>query len=263
MGKRLNLPTRGLGAETGLPDVAELAAWVADHRGCSADIISYNLDRSLAPQIAAGIMVPCAGGRFYADRIRSCLNGIQDNEVLEEIDVQTGILIEDATALSAHGNGIWCALPAPHGLGVRDRYYNNDDDWKDAIAGTYHTFMRAMRDAGIAGHVLICERAEEMEIAALARQKVFFFQQAPDRTALETLMEHQRQIAAGIDQLATVFDLANEYDLHHLIIVDPDAEAIRHALSHLDPDRVTAGGYCTGNGDAYWRSVVDAAFYMK
>jgi hypothetical protein len=263
MGKRLNLPTRGLGAEIGLPDVAELAAWVADHRGCSADIISYQLDHSLAPQIAAGIMVPCACGRFYGDRIRSCLNGIQDDVVHEEIDVQTGILIEDAALLTAHGNGIWCALPAPHGLGARDGYYNDEDDWQDALFGAYRTLMRAMRDAGTAGHVLICERAEEMEIAALARQKVFFFQQAPDRTALETLMEHQRQIAAGIDQLATVFDLANEYELHHLIIVDPDAEAIRLALSHLDPDKVTAGGYCTGNGDAYWRSVVDAAFYMK
>jgi hypothetical protein len=123
--------------------------------------------------------------------------------------------------------------------------------------------MRAMRDAGIAGHVLICERAEEQEIAALARQNVFFFPPTPDRTALATLMEHQRQIAAGRKQLATVFDLANEYKLHHLIIMDPDAEAIRLALSHLDPDHVSAGGYCTGKGDAYWRTLVDAAWYTK
>ena len=67
MDKRLKLKTRGFGAETGVPDVVELAAWVADHRGCPADLISYQLDRSLAPQIAAGITIPCAGGKFYAD----------------------------------------------------------------------------------------------------------------------------------------------------------------------------------------------------
>jgi hypothetical protein len=263
MVKRLKLPTRGLGAETGLPDVAELAAWVADHRGCSADLISYRLDRSLDPQLAAGITIPCAGGRFYADRIRSCLSGMQDTVVREEIDIQTTALIEDVAAVVARKTGCWCALPAPHGLGLRDVYYNNEDDWLDALFGAYRTLMRAMRDAGIAGHVLICERADEQEIATLARQNVFFFLPAPNRMDLATLMEHQRQIAAGRKQLATVFDLANEYELHHLIIMNPDAEAIRHALSHLDPDHVSAGGYCTGDGDAYWRTLVDAAFYTK
>jgi hypothetical protein len=263
MGKRLKLRTRGFGAETGIPDVDKLAAWVADHRGCPADLISYQLDESLVPQITAGITFPCAGGGFYGDRIRSCLNGIQDNVVLEEIGVQPSVLIEDAAAVSAHGNGIWCALPAPHVLGLRDGYYNDEDEWLDALFGAYRTLMRAMRDAGIAGHVLICERAEDMEIAALARQKVFFFAPAPDRTDLATLMEHQRQIAAGRNQLGTVFDLANEYELHQLIVMDPDAETIRLALSHLDPDQVMAGGYCTGDGDVYWRSVVDAAVYTK
>jgi hypothetical protein len=263
MVKRLKLPTRGLGAETGLPGVTELAAWVADHRGCAADLISYQLDRSLAQQLAAGITIPCAGGRFYADRIRSCLNGIQDNVVRGEIDIQTGALTGDAAASVARKTGCWCALPAPHGLGLRDGYYNDEDDWLDALFGTYRTLMRAMRDAGIAGHVLICERADEQEIATLARQNVFFFLPAPDRTALTTLMEHQQQIAVGRKQLATVLDLANEYELHHLIIVDPDPEAIRLALSHLDPDHVSAGGYCTENGDAYWRTLADAAWYTK
>ena len=55
MVKRRNLSTRAFGAEPGIPDVAVLAAWIADHRGTPADIITYLLDQSLAPQLAAGI----------------------------------------------------------------------------------------------------------------------------------------------------------------------------------------------------------------
>ena len=80
MGKRVNLSTRAFGAEPGVPDVITLASWVAEHRGMTADILTYHLDQSLAPQIAAGITMPCAGGRFYADRILSCLLGITNKK---------------------------------------------------------------------------------------------------------------------------------------------------------------------------------------
>ena len=75
MAKRLKLPTRALGAEPGMPDVAALAAWMKRHRGITADIITYLLDQSLGPQVSAGIMAPCAGGRFYKNRILECLSG--------------------------------------------------------------------------------------------------------------------------------------------------------------------------------------------
>ncbi len=39
-----------------MPDVAALAGWVAGHRGIAADLHAYRLDRSLEPQIAAGII---------------------------------------------------------------------------------------------------------------------------------------------------------------------------------------------------------------
>ena len=69
MAKRLKLATRALGAEPGKPDVPALAAWISEHRGTAADIITYQLDQSLSPQLPAGIMSPCAGGRFYRERI--------------------------------------------------------------------------------------------------------------------------------------------------------------------------------------------------
>ena len=104
--------------------------------------------------------------------------------------------------------------------------------------------MRAMRDAGIGGHVLLCGKMNEADISLLARDNVFFFPTAPDEESLRILMEHQRRVAVNKKMLEIVFDLANEYDLHQLIVMDPDDEAIRLALSHLDPDQVMAGGYC-------------------
>lgn len=264
MGKRLKLTTRAFGAEDGVPEIAELAEWVAERRGTAGDIISYRLQRSLAPQISAGITSPCAGGRFYKDRVMECLTGIDGNRAICEIGVSSDRIIADAADIAGHKEGVWCALPAPHALGITDAYYGDGDEWCDAIAGVYRTLMRSMRDAGIGGHVLICDAADEAELSALVRQKVFFFQPEPDRKSLETLMEYQQQIAVGKDHLNTSFDLATQYGLHRLIVMDADDEAIALALSHLDPDQVTVGGYCcTENCDEYWKSLVDSAYYTK
>ena len=263
MVKRLTLPTRAFGAEPGVPDIPALASWVAEHRGMTADLLTYRIDQSLAPQIPAGISFPCAGGKFLRDRILSCLIGVTGRKVVDEIGVETGPVIEDACALVGQKKGVWCAIPAPHALGIVDTYYHDEDEWNDAISGIYRTLMRAMRDAGVAGHVLISEVADDAEISRLARQKVFFFFPKQDREGLECVLEHQRQVAVSKDQLDTAFDLGNEYELHRIIVMDPDEDAITLVLSHVDPDQVMAGGYCTEKCDAYWKSIVDAAYYTK
>lgn len=263
MAKTIPLETRGFGAEPGMPDVAALAGWVAGHRGIAADLYAYQLDRSLEPQIVAGIIRPCAGGLFYRDRVRGSLCGICENIVTDEIGAETGTVSEDAGFITAQKKGAWCAIPAPHELGIADRYYCDEDEWNDALAGAYRTIMRAMRDAGIGGHVLLCGMMNEADISLLARDNVFFFPTAPDEVSLRILMEHQRRVAVNKKMLETVFDLANEYDLHQLIVMDPDEEAIRLALSHLDPDQVMAGGYCTDACDTYWGKLMERAVYRK
>jgi hypothetical protein len=170
---------------------------------------------------------------------------------------------EDAGFITAQKKGAWCAIPAPHELGIRDRYYNDDDELNDALAGAYRTIMRAMRDAGIGGHVLLCRTMNMAEISLLARDNVFFFPTTPDEESLRILMEHQRRVAVKKKMLDVVFDLANEYDLHQLIVMDPDDDAIRLALSHLDPDQVMVGGYCTDAWDTYWGKLVETAVYRK
>ncbi len=263
MVKRRNLSTRAFGAEPGIPDIAVLAAWIADHRGTPADIMTYLLDQSLAPQLDAGIISPCAGGRFYRNRIMECLVGVEEGRATGEIHLDPHAIIEDAAGIVIQKKGTSCALPAPHLLGITDTYYHDKEEWNGAIAGVYHSLMRSMRDTGIKGHVLICREIHEPEIELLVRPNIFVFQPEPDRESLACLLEHQHQIAVGRDYVDTVLALSSEYDLRKIIIVDPDEESITRALESLDPDQVIAGGYCTDAGTDYWKNLVDAAVYNR
>jgi hypothetical protein len=261
MAKQRPLPTRAFGAEPAVPGIPSLAVWVAEHRGTAADLTSYRLDQSLAPQIDAQVTMPCAGGIFMKDRVMGCLTGVADGRATGEIGVLTEAVIDDTFGLMAQKKSVWCALPAPHTLGITDAYYHDEDEWSSAITGAYRTLMRSMRDAGIGGHVLICDRIGDAEVSVLARQKVFFFQPEQDLESLETLLGHQRQVAVGKKYLDAVFDLANEYELHQVIVVDADDESIAVSLSHLDPDQVIVGGYCKDSCDQYWKDLAERAFY--
>ncbi|WAC04477.1 MAG: hypothetical protein OS112_08400 [Methanoregula sp.] len=261
MVKRRPLPTRAFGAEPETPDVPALAEWIAENRGRSGDLISFQLDQSLIHQISAGITSPCAGGKFYKDRVMSCLIGVDNTTVVDDIAVQGELVNSDAHAIASRKKNIWCALPAPHALGITDDYYHDENEWHDAIASAYRTLMRSMRDGGISGHVLICETAGEVEVSAFTRQKVFFFVQDMGKKSLEALMGYQRQVAVDRSHLPLVFDLINEYELSQLIILDPDKKSITLALSEFDPDQIIAGGYCTGNSEEYWKNLVAAAGY--
>jgi hypothetical protein len=262
MAKRLKLGTRALGAEPGRPDIPALAAWIADHRGTPADLITYQLDRSLSPQISAGIMSPCAGGRFYRDRILACIAGVDNRKATAEISLNPQEIIQDAARIASQKKGAWCALPAPHLLGITDNFYDDEEEWNDALANIFRSLMRWMRDTGINGHVLICDTILDPEIASLVRQNVFFFQPEPGRDDLACLMEHQRQIAIGRDKLDILLDLTGEYDVRKIILVDPDPPSISRALACLDPDQIVAGGYCTGLCEDYWTDLVRSATYL-
>lgn len=263
MAKRLPLATRAFGAEPALPDAAGLAEWIAEHRGQVADITTYRLGESLLPQKDAGIGTLCAGGMFYADRIRQSIAGIADARATGELHADTEAVIEDAAGIVVQARGAWCALPAPHALGIEDAFFHDPDEWNEAICGVYRTLMRAMRDTGISGHVLVCDDADDAELAALARQKVFFFSPEPDRETLEHLLEYQHQVAAGPGQLKTLFDLADTHAIRKLFLVNPDKKAIGLARSHLDPDQIAGCGYCTDSCGEYWKGIVASSMYER
>jgi hypothetical protein len=118
-----------------------------------------------------------------------------------------------------------------------------------------------MRDAGINGHVLISDSLSEPEITALSHQKVFFFQPNTDRAGFSCLLEHQQEVVVTKKTLDIVLDLNNEFDIRRVIIIDPDEESISRALSCLDPDHISAGGYCMDRCETYWKDLVETAVF--
>jgi len=260
-GKLRTLPVRAFGAEPANPDIPSLADWVAERRGTQGDILSFLLEKSLVPQKEAGVTVPCAGGRFCRERVLASLIGLEGQAVTGEIGVDPGAYIADTADAGAIVKGVALALPAPNLIGLDDRYYNDEDEFRIAISGAYRILMRASRDAGCSGHVLLCDRIEEPEIAALAGKKVFFFHPAPARHDLEVLLEYQQRVAVRKEDVGTVLSLTSEYDIAGFVIIDPDSAAIRSMLLHEDPEKVSAGGYCTTGCPDYWKSLVDSAVY--
>jgi hypothetical protein len=234
---------------------------VAKRRGTAGDVNSFLLGQSLLPQLEASVTSPCAGGLFYRDRLMACLVGIENNKAVCEIGVSSGPVMMDAADVAGAAKGAWCAMPAPHVLAITDAYYGDEDEWSDAVTGAYRALMRSMRDAGIGGHVLICTRADEAEVASVARRKVFFFLPDALREDLAVLLGAQHEIAAPPAQLGILFGLLEEYDLRRLVLVNPDREAIALSLTYLDPDQITIGGYCTGTCDEYWKNLVKSAYY--
>lgn len=259
MAKRHKLATRAFGAEPEKPELAALADWIKEHRGRTADIITYQLDRSLAPQIPAGIVNPCAGGKFYADRILSAIVGIQDRKATGELHVDTPAIIEDAAGIVVQKKGAWCAIPSPRVLGIRDAYYTDKAEWNDALCEAYLKIMRAMRDTGVPGHILIGDTLDDAELLSLVQPLVFFFHPNPDREALTLLLDRQRRVAVRKEHLPVIFDLMNEYTVQRIFLLDPDPGAIALARTHFDPDQIVAGGYCVDGREDYWKDLAASA----
>ena len=63
--------------------------------------------------------------------------------------------------------------------------------------------MREQRDAGIRGHVLLCETINRRELESLAGKKAFFFPQTLNRKSLGFLLEYQQTVALNPGQLAS------------------------------------------------------------
>ncbi|MDD1656157.1 MAG: hypothetical protein LUO87_02125, partial [Methanomicrobiales archaeon] len=155
MAKARRVPVRSFGSEVKIPAVEELAGWVREQRGSPADLTTYLLDRSLSVQEAVDF--PCAGGLCYGNRWLSALHGIRDRVLVHDPDPFTTDVERDALRIVAARKGAWVGIPAPHRLNIRDDYFRDPEESCAALCGAYRELMRAMRDRGILGHVILAE----------------------------------------------------------------------------------------------------------
>ncbi|MBN1195003.1 MAG: hypothetical protein JXA08_06615 [Methanomicrobiaceae archaeon] len=261
MKKRLNFETRAFGAEEDVPSIPELAAWTGKQHGTDADLISFLLERSLTLQEAIG--TACAGGRYYGDRWLESIVGLRDRVLTTEPDMDAAWVIKDGRRIHALRKYAWCALPCPSSLGIDDRYFGNNGDFYDALCQVFSRLMREMRDAGVAGHVLIGDAFTSIELEELAGRKVFFF--APEGTGrtIERILEVQDGVAIPAHSLPQLLHLMGEYDVRRVALIDAGQEDYTAATGHFDPENLCAGGYCTGGCAAYWKEIGERAWTLR
>ncbi|HNL85558.1 MAG TPA: hypothetical protein PKH71_00225 [Methanoregulaceae archaeon] len=263
MRKRVSFLTRSLGSDAPIPDREVLAEWVGARRGKQGDLTTFRLEAELVPQIDAGVGIPCAGGKFYQDRLIDSFIGTEGRVITGEIGYDSFPLVKDAEYLSAIQKDLWFAFPSPGELRLNNRYYKDTDEVLPALVSVYHAMMRSMRDRGIFGHILHCDTPDKEELEALAGQKVFFFSHRETKKNLGLLLEYQDILAVRSSALGLVAEIMDDYDIQKIILVDAREEDLLRALEFRDAEHLICGGYCQDSCDQYWKTVVKNASVFR
>jgi hypothetical protein len=255
MAKARRVPVRSFGSEVEVPAVGELAAWVREQRGSPADLPTYLLEQSLSVQ--EGVDIPCAGGLCYGARWLSSLPGIRDRVLVHDLDPLTTDVERDSRQVVTARKGAWVGVPAPHRLEIRDGYYGDPEECCAALSGGYRYLMRAMRDRGVGGHVILAGAAEPCELEILAGSRTWYVVPDPTVDDLEQILEYQPRIALPARLLTEVSRLQEEYRVRSVALLDATQEDLATAADLLDPSRIEAGGYCAGGCGEYWDLLVE------
>ena len=263
MGKRLSFPTRSFGTDPSLPDPMMIPRWISERRGREGDLTSCLLEQGIVLQMKAGLTMACAGGRYYGDRWKAAFTGLTDQAITGELGVSPQDILRDAEDLARIREDLWISVPAPHLLAFEDRYYGNNEDADQVVFSAYKTLMREQRDAGIRGHVLLCETINREELESLAGKKAFFFPQTLNRKSLGFLLEYQQTVALNPGQLRLITELMDEYELRTIVLLDPEEQDLRQALLIRDPDQIACGGYCRSSCEEYWKNLVEKSSILK
>jgi hypothetical protein len=257
MAKIRRIPVRSFGSETPEPTVQMLAEWVKEKKGVAGDLTTYLLEESLNPQ--EGVDLPCPGGRIYLPRILETFIGLEDGTLTREPAVDTALVEEDARRGAARKKGLWFSIPAPHLLGIGDEFYHDHEEFCEGICTCYKQIMRAMRDSGAGGHVLLGDQINENELEHLAGPRTFFFSPDLGEEDLPAILEVQNSVAVPKSLLLKTLDLLDEYDLRSLFILDGKQEDFLTAAESLDPEQISFGGYCKEDCGEYWKGLVERA----
>ncbi|NLX49178.1 MAG: hypothetical protein GXY82_04760 [Methanospirillum sp.] len=253
MAARPRLDKRGFGAEAPVPAPSRLAALLGERRGIEADLTTFRLLESACPQVRAGLDAVAGGGRFYADRLREAIGGAPCGVIRAEPHPVPGGLEMDARALAEVVRSPHVAMPAPSALGLTDWYFGDPAESGAAVRDVVGTLTRTMRDAGVAGHVLIADTPVREELEDLANPFTFVYCPDPDEDALDVLLDHQRPFALPGRRAADLAGLIDQYGRRTVYLVDPGQEEIATALAVLDADHLCIGGFCPGDCGSYWR----------
>lgn len=263
MGKRFSFLTRSFGSDLLPPEPRIVSRWISERKGREGDLTTFLLEQGINLQINAGLSLPCAGGMLYYDRWKQAFTGLTGKVITGELGASPQDLIRDAEDLAGISKGLWIAIPAPYQLGFDDRYYGDQEEANHALFSEYKALMREQRDADISGHVLLCETIHREELESLGGKKVFFFSPNLNRKTLSVLLEYQPEVALDPGNLPLITDLMEEYEVHRIVLLDPEEQDLRQALQIRDPDQILCGGYCHISCEDYWKNLVEKTSILK
>lgn len=253
MATRQRLETRGFGGETPIPPLSRLTERLRERPGIEADLTTFRLLETLRPQVAAGIGVVAAGGVFYGDRWLSAIGGVRGGVLRDAPFPEPVALGMDARAIAAEARAPFAAMPAPSALGIIDRHFGDEAEAGAAIRDVCGSLMRAMRDAGAAGHVLLASSPGDDELEELASPLTFFYCPDAGPDTLDVLLDHQRAFVLPGRRVTELAGLVDQFGRRPVYLVDPVEEEVTAALEVLDPDNLRIGGFCRGDCDPYWQ----------
>ena len=188
---------------------------------------------------------------------------MEDGVLIGEPSIDPSTLIADAHYILSRRKGAWFSLPAPHMLKLQDGYIGDEDEFSEAIADMYGRLTREMRDMGVAGHVLIADQADEIEIEMLTARKIVFFPRDPSIFDLEVLLEYQDDLIIPAAYMDRAQDLMEQFNVRRLILTDPEIEDLAATKTFMDHDMLEVGGYCKEDCPDYWRGLVERAFVTR
>lgn len=253
MGRKIQVKTISLGSEPDAPDVDELAAFIADHRGYEADLISAQLFSSVTAQIIAGIDTPAAGGLFCHDRIEQAV--VWDNEYGATVD--PSILLQDMPFISRRGVRLLSVHESPSLIGTGPS--PDDEEGFEEFCKAYSGLLRVLRDGGIVGHVLHTRAPSSIELELFSGPKTTLYVHDAELVDLEELLEVTGTLVIPADSTSMAASLTEQFQIRRLILVEPDADSLSDALSILDQDHIRVGGYATGPEEEYWKKIAESA----
>ena len=253
MAKKIQLKVISLGSEPGVPTVADLTGFIRQSRGIDADLLTFQLLRSLSAQKNAGIDEPACGGSFYRPKMEEGLSW--DEEMGPLVHPET--LMNDYALLVRQGGTIRSVHESPAVLSSAPTVED-----EDAFAELFHGFrqiLRMLRDHHISGHVIHLDNPASLEIELLSTQKSLLFLRNPTVDTLSDLLEHTRDLILPAGSLPLLDHLMDRYQVRTLSVCGMNEQALSDALQYVDPDHLKIAGYGDGNEEAYWKKVKDAA----
>ncbi|HJJ36142.1 MAG TPA: hypothetical protein O0X27_03070 [Methanocorpusculum sp.] len=257
--REFSFPLHALGSDTHTQiEITDLAAWIAKIRGSEVDLISYQTDVQLAAQIPFAA-IPAAGGAYYTPRLLDAFKA-PDAILTNAPELNTAAIETDIQIARKSVKSFRFSLPSPASLSLTDEYFHDSDELMEALTDAYVQLGREMRDNGVSGCIILGDEPSDIELERLHGMKYLWSTPA---SALETVLEHTRDIVVPGTETTRIAELIDSYAIRNVYIKDADTQSLGTALKTIDGDHIFTAGYAdTDEPKSYWEKLANLKVHL-